>query len=62
MQNLIIKLNLPDLRPTNSLLYGDNEASLRLAKNPELHSRTKHIKLKYHYLRECVTGGKLRTY
>jgi len=38
-------------------LYGDNQSSLALAENPELHQRTKHIDVKYYYVREQVTEG-----
>jgi hypothetical protein len=34
------------------LLYGDNQSSLALAENPELHQRTKHIAVKYYYIRQ----------
>jgi hypothetical protein len=32
----------------------DNNAVLKLSKNPELHKRTKHIDVCYHFLRERV--------
>jgi hypothetical protein len=38
-------------------LKGDNQGSLALAENPEIHQRTKHIKIKYHYIREQVASG-----
>jgi hypothetical protein len=36
----------------------DNNAVLKLSKNPELHRRTKHIDVRYHFLRERVTEVK----
>ena len=33
-------------------LLCDNEGAIRLVKNPEFHQRTKHINIKYHFLRE----------
>lgn len=36
---------------TNSILYSDSQSAIFLAKNPAFHSRTKHIELKYHYIR-----------
>lgn len=42
-------------------LLGDNQGSLDLIKNPEHHSRTKHIDVQYHYIREVVEDGLMRT-
>ena len=33
-------------------LLCDNEGAIRLVKNPEFHQRTKHIDIKYHFIRE----------
>lgn len=38
---------------------GDNKPAIALAKNPVLHDRSKHIDLKFHFLRDCVDGGQL---
>jgi hypothetical protein len=35
-------------------LYGDNQGSLKLAKNPQNHSRTKHIDVRHHFIRDAV--------
>jgi hypothetical protein len=35
-------------------LYSDNQGAIALAKNPEHHSRTKHIDIQYHFIRERV--------
>jgi len=39
------------------VLQVDNSAAVKLAQNPELHRRTKHIDLKYLFIRENVTDG-----
>lgn len=39
-------------------LFIDNNAVLKLSKNPELHQRTKHIDVRYHFLRQRVTENK----
>ena len=36
------------------LRLGDNESSLKLAMNPAFHQRSKHIRIKYHSLRDRV--------
>lgn len=38
-------------------LYVDNKGAKALAKNPEHHSRTKHIDAQHHFIRECVAWG-----
>jgi hypothetical protein len=35
-------------------LYRDNQGLLNLAKNPEFHQRTKHINVKYYFIREHI--------
>jgi hypothetical protein len=37
----------------------DNKSAIDLSKNPIHHDRSKHIEVKYHYIRECVEGGKI---
>jgi hypothetical protein len=32
-------------------IYGDNKAALGLSENSEMQQRTKHIAVKYHYIR-----------
>lgn len=44
-------LNLP------IVLNGDNQGTLDLIKNPEHHSRSKHIDIQLHYLREIINDG-----
>ena len=44
---------------TSVLLLGDNESSLKLAMNPVFHQRSKHIRIKYHSLRDRVEEGLL---
>ncbi|GJT75151.1 retrovirus-related pol polyprotein from transposon TNT 1-94 [Tanacetum coccineum] len=40
-------------------LFCDNQSAIQLAKNPVFHGRTKHIKIRYHYIRELVSEGTL---
>ena len=39
------------------LLYGDNQACLTIAKDPEHHGRTKAIDVKYHHVRDLIARG-----
>jgi hypothetical protein len=38
----------------------DNISAINLAKNPVAHGKSKHIEMRFHYLREQVNNGKLR--
>jgi len=42
------------------LLLVDNISAIILAKNPIAHGRSKHIEMRFHYLRELVSSGQLR--
>lgn len=33
-------------------LYMDNQSAIRLIKNPEFHKRSKHIDVRYHFIRD----------
>ena len=40
-------------------IFEDNQGSIALAKNPEHHKRTKHIDIRYHFVREKVEDGQV---
>lgn len=42
-------------------IYGDNNGALALTTNPEFHSRTKHIDIRYHYIRQLIQDGRITT-
>ena len=39
------------------LLLCDNESAVKIAKNPVQHSRTKHIDIRHHFLRDHEAKG-----
>ena len=39
------------------LVYEDNQSAICLSKNPQYHGRSKHIDIKYHYIRDQVKDG-----
>ena len=41
------------------VIYEDNQAAQKIAENPVLHDRTKHIDIRYHFVRELVEGLKI---
>ena len=40
-------------------IHEDNQGSIALAKNPEYHKCTKHIDIRYHFVREKVEDGQV---
>ena len=40
-------------------IFEDNQGAIALAKNPELHKRTKHIDIRYHFVREKVEDSQV---
>ena len=40
-------------------LMVDHQPAITLAKNPVLHDRSKHIDVKFHFLRDCINGGQI---
>jgi Reverse transcriptase (RNA-dependent DNA polymerase)/gag-polypeptide of LTR copia-type/Integrase core domain/GAG-pre-integrase domain len=58
LRSLFPDLDWPISGP--SILFGDNQGAIALAKNPEFHSRTKHIRIQYHFIRQCVDEGDVK--
>jgi hypothetical protein len=42
------------------LLYVDNKAAISLIKNLVMHDRSKHIEIRFHYIRECSERGLIK--
>lgn len=41
-------------------IFGDNLGSIKLAENPVFHQRSKHIDIKYHFIRDAIHHGELK--
>lgn len=41
-------------------IYCDNKSCTSIARNPVMHSRTKHIDVKYHFIRGLVTEHQIQ--
>lgn len=52
IRRLLTDLKVPQDHPT--VLMEDNQGAICIAKNPVSHSRTKHIDVRYHYIREAL--------
>jgi len=42
------------------ILKIDSESAIQLSKNPVFHDRSKHIDVRYHYIRECVEENRVK--
>ena len=38
-------------------IYPDSQSAIHLSKNPIYHDRTKHVDVKYHFVREQISSG-----
>ena len=54
LQKLLGELKIPSKPIT---LFEDNQGAIALAKNPVAHSRTKHIDIRFHFVREAQENG-----
>ena len=52
MRQLLFDLKNKPTKPT--VLFEDNQSCICIAKNPQFHGRTKHIRIKYHFVRDQV--------
>lgn len=61
IRNFINDLRIPGVYVDAVPLYIDNNSALKLTRNPEFHSRSKHIHVKHHFIREKVDEGIINT-
>ena len=62
-QVLWMKQNFQDLQVQFSEpipIFCDNTSAISISKNPVMHSKTKHIPIKYHFVREKVTEKNIK--
>ena len=52
LRRLLADLQAPLEGPT--VIMEDNQSTIAIAKNPIMHARTKHIDIRYHYIREAL--------
>ena len=58
LRRLLSDIGFAQRTPTT--IHEDNQGAICLSQNPKDHSRTKHIDIKFHYIREKVTERQLR--
>ena len=40
-------------------IFGDNQGAMKLAENPQFHNCTKHINIRYHFIRDTLAAGEI---
>ena len=43
-----------------TMILCDNQSGIRLTENPVFHNRSKHIDIRYHFIRDMVQQGDIR--
>ena len=56
LKKLLIDCKIKDV---NYMLNVDNTSALKLIKNPEFHQRSKHIDVRYHFIRDLYNKGEI---
>ena len=49
-----------DLELDATCIYCDSQSCVKLPENPVVHDKSKHIEIKYHYIRDMVQRGALK--
>lgn len=55
LRRLLVDLSSKQSSPT--VIMGDNQGSIAIARNPVSHNRTKHIDIRYHFIRKALQDG-----
>ena len=48
------------LQLDTTCIYCDNQSCIKLSENPLFHDKSKHIEIKYHYIRDMVQRGAVK--
>jgi hypothetical protein len=52
--------SLSDLEMRATVILCDNQSCIKMIENPVFHDRSKHIEIRYHYIRDMVQRGALK--
>jgi hypothetical protein len=57
LRSLLTELHVNRSQTQATIIFGDNQGAIALAKNPQFHARTKHIDIQHHFVREKQDEG-----
>ena len=57
-RRFLAEIGFPQKEPTT--IFEDNESTINLANGPSIGKKSKHIQLRYHYLRDMVKTGEIK--
>jgi len=56
LRGIVTELKVPQ---DTTVVFSDSQSTIHLTKNDAYHSKTKHISVKYHYVRDTIALGEL---
>ena len=57
MRRILEQIEWKESIETSTTILCDNNSAIKLSKNPVLHGRSKHIDVRFHFLRDLATEG-----
>jgi hypothetical protein len=57
VRSFLQELGIANITSSPTVIFSDSQGSIALVKNPEYHSRTKHIDVQHHFVREQSALG-----
>ena len=54
LERIFKELGFINYSPSPTLIYEDNQGTIALAENLEFHRRSKHIDIRYHWIRDVI--------
>ena len=58
LSQLLCDMRMPQQLPI--VVYEDNQSAIKLAANMQFKRRTRHIRVRYHFIRECIAAGTIK--
>ena len=55
-----LMVDLFDMEMSPTVIQCDNQSCIKLSENPVFHDRSKHIEIRYHFIRDYVQRGVVR--
>ena len=55
----MVDVDLPQSSRAAMTIFVDNQGAMKLTENPQFHNRTKHIDIRYHFIRDTLSAGEI---